>query len=1127
MLKPYLEFLFSKKIDDRIFQIESSDPQVYPLFPQGALCYSIAHHFRQTPANYLYVAPSSEKAEEVYESVSYYLGIDHIDQDDLSVLLLPEMEMNSAAKNKRSEDNDEFTFFYHRLIDQIKSKRPFILVTSANALVQKLPDREQVQSLTLSFGDELDLEQLKYTLVRMGYQRVKTVFEPGEFSIRGGIVDLYPVYRATPVRLSFWDRELESIREYDVHTQNSIRSFDLEEDLVVLPGNLAGSSEKRSNGLIDLFPDACWIVDEPDQVFVQMKEFDQAMRTVLSGMDNDEELDYNHLYYAADYIQYFLVTRPTVFLGGFLSEKQFFPQKVQPVFHEQLGYQNLPESIQNFAGFKDYLKANLGQMSICVLCDHYSQLDRLHKTLKEEDIGTIHLETPGELERMLIKNGRFKGEIVLALGHIHKGFLDPDNQTMIITDREIFGRYKRERILRVIPQRGRIVRDFTELIPGDLVVHLDYGIGIFRGLVQEEVDGVCEEFIELEYADNDRIYVQITELEKLQKYIAPTDSYKPKLTKLGAREWQKQKKKVQEDVGETARFLMNLNAQRMAKVGFAFSKDNHLLKEFENAFRYEETPDQLGSIHEIKKDMESEMPMERLLCGDVGFGKTEVAMRAAFKALQDHKQVAVLAPTTILAQQHFYTFQERFTSFDYVIDVVSGLKSKKHQKESLQKLEEGKTQIIIGTHRLLSKDVKFLDLGLLIVDEEQRFGVRQKEKIKAMKANVDLLYLSATPIPRTLHMAMGGLKGISVIQTPPHNRIPIKSKVCYFDSDEINVAIRRELNRGGQVYYLYNKVETIAVKKKFIQDIVPSARVEYLHAQMANDQIEKIMLRFMMGDFDVLIATTIIENGLDIPNVNSLIIEEAEHFGLSQLYQIRGRIGRRKTQAYALFLIKSQKPTLRARQRLEVIRNLNHLGCGLEIARKDMQIRGVGNLLGKEQHGHIDSVGLETYSRMLKKAIRSYQDQSTVENFEVTVHWSRISMIPSAYIDDDTEKYIFYKRISQVENMEHIRKISEEMIDRYGRLPKEVKNLLLLMQVKLVCKQALIEEFTLEDGILTLQFLQKPSIEILKNKNVELKAYVSGAKRLTDRQICFKLKRSDINAILSILSLMNMSEELQ
>jgi len=692
--------------------------------------------------------------------------------------------------------------------------------------------------------------------------------------------------------------------------------------------------------------------------------------------------------------------------------------------------------------------------------------------------------------------------IYLAPFSLMSGVEMPLDRLLILTEAEIFGRVRRRKKVKArFGKEGIRLSDFGELTVGDYVVHINHGIGRYLGIKKLEIGASCRDYLEIEYAGQDRLYVPTDQVNLIQKYVGIEDT-PPKINRLGGGEWQKVKNRVQESIKEMADNLLRLYADRFTAKGYVYPPDTVWQKEFEEAFIYEETPDQIRATEEIKRDMESSRPMDRLLCGDVGYGKTEVAMRAAFKAVTEGKQVAVLVPTTILAQQHFQTFTQRFSGYPVVIGVLSRFQSPAEQERIVKGLKNGTIDLVIGTHRLLSKDVAFKDLGLLIVDEEQKFGVLHKERLKELKKNVDALTLTATPIPRTLHMSLIGIRDMSVIETPPEDRFPVKTYVIEFNEDVIAEAIRRELDRGGQVFFVYNRVQTIERMASYLQQLIPEARIEIAHGQMNEDTLEEVMLSFYEGASDILVCTTIIENGLDIPNVNTLIVYDADRLGLSQLYQLRGRVGRSNRVAYAYFTYRKDRMLGEmAEKRLAAIRDFTDLGSGFKIALRDLEIRGAGNLLGPEQHGHIAAIGFDLYCKLLEEAIKERRGEKRPDTPDPTIEVEIDAYIDEGYISDPAQKVEIYKKIAAVSSLSEADEVEEEIEDRFGDLPEAVRNLLEISRLKVLAKQLGIETITSERGEIVARFLPGLSLDaeriasLLVNSRAQVR-YQSGRQQM-------------------------------
>ena len=656
-----------------------------------------------------------------------------------------------------------------------------------------------------------------------------------------------------------------------------------------------------------------------------------------------------------------------------------------------------------------------------------------------------------------------------------QGFDMPSTKLVVLTEKELFAKVPKKRPRQQHVENAERLKSYTELKTGDYVVHVNHGIGKFMGMTTMEVDGVHQDYMTIQYKGSGQLFIPVTQLNLVQKYVA-AEGKSPKLNKLGGSDWAKTKKNVASKIEDIADDLIELYAKREAEKGFAFKPDDSYQRQFDNDFPYTETPDQLRSIEEIKKDMERERPMDRLLVGDVGYGKTEVALRAAFKAVESGKQVAILVPTTILAQQHFDTMNERFEGYPIATGILSRFQTGAQVKETLEGLKDGSVDVIVGTHRLLSKDVEFKDLGLLVIDEEQRFGVKHKERIKELKSQVDVLTLTATPIPRTLNMSMIGVRDLSVIETPPTNRYPIQTYVMEENAGAIREGIMREMRRNGQVFYLHNRVQDIEKVVAEIEALVPEARVGYIHGQMTEKQLEDILFEFIAGEYDVLVTTTIIETGIDIPNANTLFVENADHMGLSQLYQLRGRIGRSSRVAYAYFLYqKNRVLTELGEKRLEAIKDFTELGSGFKIAMRDLSIRGAGNLLGKQQHGFIDSVGYDLYSQMLADAVKKKQGKKVKRRSDSEISLGIEGFLPSSYIEDEQQKIEFYKRLRQANSHEEVVDIQDDMLDRFGDYPAEVDNLLQITDLKIIADQVQVERITRKDGILTVTMTRAAS----------------------------------------------------
>ncbi|AFC33716.1 Mfd [Paenibacillus mucilaginosus 3016] len=961
-----------------------------------------------------------------------------------------------------------------------------------------LPDQASIAAaqMTVSVGETLELDQLVVRLVELGYERVERVERKGEMSVRGGILDLFPLTSPHPFRIELFDVEVDSIRSFDASDQ---RSIDKVQTLLIPPcreivvdrkrlqsaaqqvhellqeqiGKMTDRSAKDKllegigheiellreghsfqgmfkyvsllfpdrQTLLDYMPgDTILLVDEPARLLETAKQLEKdEAEWMTNSLQEGKSLPslvlskpYETLLHRKPY--------PTLYMSLFLRQvPQTTPQNIVNF---------MCRVMQSFHGQMNLLKSEMERWKkagahVIMLASGSDRVERMKRVLADYDIEAPQIES----------------------GSLQTGFELPGIHLVVITEGEMFTQKQRKarKVDKKIENAERI-KNYQELKVGDYVVHVNHGIGKFVGIGTLEVGGIHKDYLHIMYAGGDKLSVPIDQIDQVQKYVGAEEGKEPKIYKLGGTDWNRVKSKARASVQDIADDLIKLYAERQATVGYAFNGDSNYQQEFEGMFPYEETTDQLRAIEEIKKDMEKPRPMDRLLCGDVGYGKTEVAIRAAFKAAIDGKQVAVLVPTTILAQQHYETFRERFSGYPFNIQVLSRFRSKKEQTDTMKGVKAGTVDVVIGTHRLLSKDVQFKDLGLLIVDEEQRFGVSHKEKLKRLKTNVDVLTLTATPIPRTLHMSMLGVRDLSVIETPPENRFPVQTYVVEYSTNLVREAIERELAREGQVYYLYNRVQGITQMAEQITALVPEARVTVAHGQMSEQELEKTILDFLDGEYDVLVSTSIIETGVDIPNVNTLVVHDADKMGLSQLYQLRGRVGRSNRIAYAYFTYQRDKVlTEVAEKRLQAIKEFTELGSGFKIAMRDLSIRGAGNLLGAEQSGFIASVGFDLYSQMLGEEISKRKKEMGGEAVQETKAWSTQldiqldAYIPGDYIYDSVQKIEIYKKVAGIQTLEEAAELHDELVDRFGDLPEAVHNLLLAARLKVYGAQYAIE----------------------------------------------------------------------
>ena len=951
---------------------------------------------------------------------------------------------------------------------------------------------------TVEVGQAFPMEDFIRRLSELGYERSELVDSAGEFSVRGGIVDFYPVTSDNPYRIEWFDDEIDSIREFDAGDQRSIRKL---KELMLLPCREITAGEQRFRNaaqhayellqaqlektadrslkeklyqhimneidqlreqmqfpgiykyisllyperetILDYIPeDAIYLIDEPLRLIETAKQLEREEAETLTSLLEEGRT-----------------------LPGFVLSKNYdalIPRTRQPKIYLSLFLRQIPHTHpQNIVNFMCRAMQNFhGQMHLLK-----SETERWRKSGQEIVMLAGSQERADRLRRILAD---YKIEEPLILhSNLHSGFELPNVHLVVITEGEIFSqKHRKVRKMDKKLENAERIKSYTELKVGDYVVHVNHGIGKYLGIGTLEVGGIHKDYIHILYAGGDKLSVPIEHIDMVQKYVGAEEK-EPKLNKLGGSEWNRTKSKARSAVKDIAEELIKLYAERQAAKGYAFAKDTPFQREFEDLFPYEETPDQLRSIQEIKEDMEKPVPMDRLLCGDVGYGKTEVAIRAAFKAAIEGKQVAVLVPTTILAQQHYETFRERFQGYPFQIHVLSRFRTRKEQQETIKGLKQGTVDIVIGTHRLLSNDVQFKDLGLLIVDEEQRFGVTHKEKLKLLKTNVDVLTLTATPIPRTLHMSMLGVRDLSIIETPPENRFPVQTFVVEHSRTLVREAIERELARNGQVYYLYNRVQGIYQIAEQISELVPDARVTVCHGQMSEQELEKTILDFLEGEYDVLVSTSIIETGVDIPNVNTLIVHDADKMGLSQLYQLRGRVGRSNRVAYAYFTYQPDKTLSEvAEKRLQAIREFTELGSGFKIAMRDLAIRGAGNILGAEQHGFISSVGFDLYSQMLaeeiakRKAELTGQPVAAKPDSDTQIQLNIDAYLPSDYIGDSMQKIEIYKKVAAIRELQEADDLHEELVDRFGDPPEAVENLLFVARLKVYGREYGIEQIS-------------------------------------------------------------------
>ena len=984
----------------------------------------------------LILAEDERRAKEIYEDYRFYdRNVQYYPAKDL-LFFQADIHGNLLIRQRM------------QVVKALLEQKELTVVTSVDGCMDYLMPLEEIKERLLHFRNdsELNLEELTHTLVSLGCERVGQAEMPGQFSVRGGILDLYPLTEENPWRIELWGDEIDSIRTFDAQSQRSLENL---EEITIYPA-AEQTGKKALVSFLDYFPknQSLIFLDEPNRLLENARAVEEEF---IQSCRNREEKGSRTL--SEDWICQVDALCRAWNRRNCVSVSALEPRqegwKVTEKFYLTV------KSINAYNSSFELLVKELKQYKkqgyqIALLSGSRTRAERLAKDLSEEGLNAFYSQ---DYDRQIQP-----GEIMVVYGHVKKGFEYPLIKFAVISESDIFGQEQKKKKKKK-NYNGKRIQDFSELSIGDFVVHEKHGLGIYKGIEKVEVDKIVKDYIKIEYRGGSNLYILATQLDALQKYAGAEAAKPPKLNKLGGQEWNKTKSRVRGAVRNIAKELVELYAVRQEKEGFVCGPDTVWQREFEEMFPYEETEDQLSAIEDTKRDMESTKIMDRLVCGDVGYGKTEVALRAAFKAVQESRQVVYLVPTTILAQQHYNTFVQRMKDFPVRVELLCRFRTPAQQKKAIEGLKKGQVDIVIGTHRVLSKDVEFKNLGLLIIDEEQRFGVVHKEKIKQLKKDVDVLTLTATPIPRTLHMSLIGIRDMSVLEEPPMDRIPIQTYVMEYDEETVREAINRELRRGGQVYYVYNRVNDIAEVALRISKLVPDARVDFAHGQMSERELERVMYGFINGEIDVLVSTTIIETGLDISNVNTMIIHDSDRYGLSQLYQLRGRVGRSNRTAYA-FLMYRQNMVLRetAEKRLTAMREYTDLGSGFKIAMRDLELRGAGNLLGAEQHGHMNAVGYDLYCKMLSEAVKEAKGIHTMEDFETTIDLNMDAFIPDSYISNEFQKLDTYKRIAGIESQQDYDDMLEELLDRFGEMPRAVLNLLAIAKLKALCHQAYVTE---------------------------------------------------------------------
>jgi len=1067
-------------------------------------------------------------------------------------------EMSAASPEAQAERIQTLNF--------LLSEKPGVVVVPLAGVRKLLPPTNTFQEshIHLEMGMDVELDDLNQSLVEMGYVREQKVAKPGEFSIRGGIIDVYPLTEENPIRVELFDVEVDSLRYFEADSQRSIENID---EITIMPARDYILTKENQPQALERFEKAFQdtiekIVDEEEKEALR-RNMTNIEKSIESGETNDDLIPFaNFLYpkrtsimdyfprdaivlldeypriiennaqlneeeaeWTASQIESRNILIDQVFtqnardeINGFKEDKVYFSlfQKGMGSLKFSALYNIQYRNMQQFFGQMPLVKTEMErfekqEFTVVVMTSDMERAEKVNQTLMDFGIQSV-LEESDEIT---------EGRIQVIPETVQTGFELVSDKIAVLTEKELFNRINKKKPRRTRITNAERLQSYNELSPGDYVVHVHHGIGRYEGMETMEIGGVNQDYLTVSYQGESKLFIPVTQLNLLQKYVS-SEGKTPKVNKLGGTSWRKTKQKVQNQVEDIADDLIDLSAERESKKGYAYEEDNAYQREFEEAFPYSETEDQLRSIKEVKQDLEKNKPMDRLLIGDVGYGKTEVAIRAIFKVVQEGKQVAFLVPTTVLAQQHYDTLIERFDDFPVEVSLLSRFRTKKQMNETKEGLRKGQVDVVVGTHRVLSKDVEFQDIGLLIVDEEQRFGVKHKERLKQLKSQVDVLTLTATPIPRTLHMSILGVRDLSVIETPPANRYPVQTYVMEMNAPVIKEAIEREMARNGQIFFLHNRVNTIERRVSELEQIVPDARIGFAHGQMTETQLENVLFEFIQGEYDVLVTTTIIETGVDMPNVNTLIVEDADRMGLSQLYQLRGRVGRSSRIAYAYFMHQPDKVLSEvSEKRLQAVKDFTELGSGFKIAMRDLAIRGAGNLIGKQQHGFIDSVGFDLYSQMLQEAVQRKRGDKTTQKTNVEIDLSLNAYLPSSYVSDERQKIELYKRIRQFSADQDYVELQDELIDRFGEYPQEVSDLLTVGLIKMYSETGLIETIKRDKKEIHVTFSNEgtrslPLPEVFRAlKDVPLKTDMDTGDKLT---VDFKLtKRTSDNEWLDSL----------
>jgi len=1073
----------SKKFNDYIEALKKKETpnHIFGLTDAAKALFSYATGF-YTEKPICIVTYNEIQAKKLVKDLKYFSSF-------TDILFFPKRELITYDVYAESLD-----YLHERLnvLNRIYKKEKLVIVTTIEAVMQKMIKKEELykQTLNIKVGEDIDLDNIKQTLVDLGYKRYDLIEGKGMFSVRGGIIDISPVDSNFGVRIELFGDTIDSIRYFDIVTQ---RSVEMVNNIEIFPSNEFKDLEinKTDKYFDDNYKEHEHFIDYLDNDYLLLLDEEPKIRQrLISILKENENLEENLIEKEKDVPQ---ALKNQLTIGEWetkIENRNTTYLTFSPNMHaKRNGYSFSYREVTFFRSelhifLQEMEKAKKEKRKIVILAGNSESAKRISETLFEKEISNIVLK---ELNKDLGNENVYVVEDSLSAG-----FADEELNLLVIAGEELTGTAKKKKVKTAAFREGEKIV-FADLKIGDYVVHNAHGIGQFIGVNTIKTEKIIKDYIKIKYKGNDVLYIPTNQLDSIKKYVGAGD-ITPRLNKFGGSEWENTKAKVKSGLEAIAKELIELYAKRNKAEGFKFSPDTVWQSEFEEAFKYVETEDQLRCAEELKKSMEEQKPMDRLLCGDVGVGKTEVAMRGAFKACMDSKQVAYLVPTTILANQQYETFKKRMKDYPIKIEVLNRFRTKKEQIEIIKKLKLGEVDILIGTHRILQKDIEYKDLGFLIIDEEHRFGVKDKEKIKVLKNNIDVLTMTATPIPRTLHMSIIGIRDMSVIYEPPTNRRPVQTYVLEYDKEIVKEAVTREIEREGQVFYLYNKVETIVRKTEEIKQLVPEARVAFAHGQMTGTELENIMMEFINKKIDILVCTTILESGIDIPNANTIIVEDADRLGLAGLYQIRGRVGRCERQAYAYITYKRDKIlTEVADKRLKAIKEFTEFGSGFKIALRDLEIRGAGSILGNIQHGQMDQVGYDMYLKLLDQVIKNMQGIEIKEDIEISIDINVSAYIPDEFIQSGSAKIEMYQNIALCKTREDIEDVIDEIIDRYGKFPKEVENLLEIAEIKILCERlGIIKVLDKKDKII-LTYKDSQSIAFMvKDTLKDIKSFLKG-----------------------------------